>query len=195
MSEVVLKETYNGHIRKYNNWKKVKFLGINQDKNQFNIFTDGASSYKNKDVIGYAFVITDNMNNVVYVDRGQLAIGKRKKNLSALYAETIAVIKALEFIKENKINHCQIFTDSLYIVKAVKGRDCCLNPILFAFVNRIKPIISEIHYNELCVDIKYIKGHKGIIGNEVADFYAKDACKKRSKWKHINHIGKWGANS
>ena len=139
MSEVVLKETYNGHIRKYNNWKKVKFLGINQDKNQFNIFTDGASSYKNKDVIGYAFVITDNMNNVIYVDRGQLAIGKRKKNLSALYAETIAVIK---------INHCQIFTDSLYIVKAVKGRDCCLNPILFAFVNRIKPIIYEIHYNE-----------------------------------------------
>ena len=176
------KEPKNGRLREANNEIKVRHLGIREELNEFNIYTDGSAVYKKSNSVGYSFIIANKEGHIVRISRGQINVGKKKKKLSSLYAETVAVLKAIEYIHKNLMDNVKIYTDNLYIFKAVKGYDKHLNPVLHAFINQVKALVTKIHYDGLHIDIEYIKGHSGIIENELADYYAKDSRKKRSNW-------------
>lgn len=175
------KEPKNGRLREINNDIPVKYLGIREELNEVNIYTDGSSKYRASSV-GYSFIVININNEILKVSRGKIAVGKKKKNLSALYAETIAVLKAVEYVLNERLDNVKIYTDNLYIFKAVKGYDKCLNPVLHAFINRLKDLVTTIYYGGYHIDIQYVKGHSGIVENELADFYAKDAIKKKNNW-------------
>lgn len=175
------REPRNGKMREVNNEVKVKYLGIREELNWINIYTDGSATYRANSV-GYSFVVVNNKNEILKVSRGKISVGKKKKNLSALYAETTAVLKAVEYCLKEQLDNIRIYTDNLYIFKAVKGYDKCLNPVLHAFINQLKILVSNHFYNGYHIDICYVKGHSGVIENELADFFAKNSRKKQNNW-------------
>ena len=155
-------------------------IGVDPNKNLINIFTDGSHCYQHKGTkIGYSFVVEYD-ENVAHIQNGKLTIGKTKKKLGALYAETIAVLKALEYILAKQLNHVVIYTDSMYLYKALKDENRQLNSVLSAFVNKTKILLLKLKYRNLHVDFKYVKGHSNIEGNHIADILAKNGRKGKS---------------
>ena len=154
--------------RSYKN-KNIAMLLYNSAHSKVtNIYTDGSFKYIKKNIAGYAFVI-DNYD-YFYIKNGFTIIGKNKYNLGALYAETLAIRKAIEYAYKKKYNNICIYTDNQYIINAVYNQTEYLNPVLNALINVI--------YNFLNINIdfylalKYIAGHTNNIGNELADIYA-----------------------
>lgn len=179
------KEPRNGRLRVLNNDEKIRHLGLREEQ-EVAVYTDG-SAYRTANSVGYSFIVSDlKENKVIKISKGLVSIGKKKKRLAALYAETVAVLKAVDYITKQQLNNVIIYTDNLYLYKAVKGYDKYLNPILRAFVNRLKPLITNLFYNNQHVDIAYISGHAGVLENELADFYAKDSFKRKNSQASIN---------
>ena len=150
-------------------------IGIDLTKNLINIYTDGSHCYRYKGTkIGYSFVVEYD-ENVAHVQNGRLTIGKTKKKLGALYAETIAVLKALEYILAKQLDHVVIY--SMYLYKALKNENQQLNSVLSAFINKTKILLLKLRYRNLHVDFKYVKGHNNVEGNHLADILAKNGRK------------------
>ena len=164
-------------------------LGINNSKNIINIFTDGSyHSSKNKKV-GYSFVVEYD-ENVAHVQNGNIIIGKSKKKLGALYAETVACLKAVEYVINKKLDHVIIYTDSMFIYRAIKDINVYKNPVLSAFTNTLYKRLKELKSNNLNIDFKYIKAHHNCEGNIIADVLAKNGRKGNSHRIYNSSIDK-----
>ena len=164
------------NLRSLKNASIKHLLGLKDIKNSVNIYTDG--SYKassNLTKIGFAFIVKDN-DTVVHIQRGSEYIGKRKRKLGALTAETIAIEKALKYIYKKDFENTMIHTDSLYIYKAIYGYSEYLNPVLSHFINKIKIMLYKLKDNNQSIDFKYIKSHT-YIDNNLADLHAKKGRK------------------
>ena len=173
---------FHREIRSYEN-KSIKHLLYNNDNIELiNIYTDGSFRYTKKHIAGYAFAI-ERVDHF-YIKNGYTIIGKNKQKLGALYAETLAIRKAIEYAyKKNYRNIC-IYTDNKYIINTLNANVEYINPILNSLINVICNFLCL--YIDFRLNIKYIQGHSKIIGNELANLYAKKARKKDLITKSID---------
>ena len=132
------------------------------------IYTDGSKIDVPQISTGAAYVIYENGFNIV-----------QKFKLSPLHsilgAELVAILKALEYVKNNchYINKkgIVIYTDSLSGVSLLKNMKLLSYSEL---VYNIHKLIVEIR-NKYPIVVQYIPAHNGIKGNEMADKLAKES--------------------
>jgi ribonuclease HI len=133
----------------------------------YNIFIDGS---KTDTKVGTAFCVYE---NIIETHSEKYRIGEL---CSIFQAELIGIQKSLGFlnnkfnteISDNNVIKVCINTDSQIAILAIKQQNNS-HPI----VNEIVKLINSIN-GMVRIDIKWIRGHTGIRGNERADVLAKD---------------------
>ena len=95
---------------------------------------------------------------------------KIEGHLSIFSIEAIAILKALEKIKEKEDKNAVIYSDSKSVLQAIKGGDQS-NGHLLEIRKQLDQLIVEDYRISLC----WVPAHVGIWGNEKADEEAKRA--------------------
>ncbi len=140
---------------------------INNYDYDFEIFADGSKCETN---FGSAFCVYNN-NTEIFSEKYRIGAF-----CSVFQAELIAIKKSIEFIntvteREISINNKSIvliLSDLQNAISAIKQTNNS-NPLVFKIKNLIKSSENRINFN-----IKWIRGHSGIIGNEREDTMAKE---------------------
>ena len=127
-------------------------------KASIEIYTDGAySQSRNKG--GYSFIVMiDSKPSIKY--------HRSITDATNQVAEMMALIAAFNYIY-NKDIRCSVFTDSMYCIGGLtmnwnKNANIKLWDKLTKAYNRVKNHI----------ELKHVRGHHGILGNEIADMLA-----------------------
>ncbi|GIY00343.1 uncharacterized protein CEXT_145251 [Caerostris extrusa] len=123
------------------------------------IYTDGS---KINNQMGSAFVAYKTEKEIFNWQ------GKLNNKNSVYQAELLAIFKALQWAKQNDFSKISIKTDSMSSIQAIR-KFFNKNHL----VQKIRNIIQELRTKQ--ISIEWIKAHTGIMGNERADFLAKDA--------------------
>jgi ribonuclease HI len=133
------------------------------------IYTDGSSDNKAK-TGGWAFV--------AHFEGRIEAVYGFAENTSNNRMEVSAMIEALDFIRPTP-HPLHIWTDSTYVIHWVKfARHADEGTLNFDLVTRLGKLAGRQHvHRELC--IKWVKGHKGDLFNEIADKMASMAHRDR----------------
>ena len=147
-------------IQSYNN-NIVKNI-IYEQPNVCPIFTDGS---KSQEGVGFAFYNLKTKQNGSF---------KCNDNCSIFTAECMAIVKALDYIIQEKRHHTYIiFTDSFSALQALKNKFKHLyrNPIILDITKKV----YELKLCNIIIRFVWVKGHAGIKGNEAVDILAKQA--------------------
>ena len=90
-------------------------------------------------------------------------------------AEQVAIIMALEWIRESKLENSVIFCDSLSVLCDLQElNQSCLS-------NEIRHLLYMLKKQHLEVFFLWIPSHCGIFGNETVDGLAKDALEQENE--------------
>ena len=132
-------------------------------KNYLQIYTDGSCIKEPNISSACAFVIIDPLTPMK-------TSFKLNQNLSILGCELYAIFESIKYVK--KLVHrkpCIIFSDSLSGLQAIANiKPKIYNDIIYEIQN----LLAEV--NEVgVVELQYVPGHRGILGNEEADTAAK----------------------
>ena len=173
---------FQKEIRSFEN-KSIMHL-LSDTINSINIYTDGSFRFSSNEIVGYAFVIES--DSEFFIKNGFAILGKNKKKLGALYAEVLAIEKAIEFAQKKNYTNICIYTDNKYIISAINGSMKYINPVLNAFINKLRKFLT--FYENFNISIKYIKGHSDVLGNELANIYAQKARKRITTALNLNKI-------
>lgn len=147
------------------------------------IYTDG-SSKGNPGNGGFAYVIR--MNGIIYkFAQGEFTTTNNRMELSAAIA-ALNAIKTIEI--DNKLEYIiNIYSDSKYVTEAV-NKNWLFNWVRKGFLNvknsdlwsqfflLISPLMLQ---SNVKMNFIWIKGHSGIVYNEMVDALAKQACGKQ----------------
>lgn len=166
--------------KEFNNQDEINHYN-RESVSDLDIYTDGSK---------------DNEENVnaaaVFMQNGRITKIKTFKlhHLCSNYqAENFAIYKALSNImasnSSSKYGRIKIFTDSHSTILAINNPRC--NEELIA---KIRSKIIECKRNNLNIEVHWVKAHNGIIGNELADTYAKNARKNKNASLKYNKISK-----
>ena len=132
--------------------------------NALNIYTDGS---KTDFGTGCAFVIFKSSSSI---EHGQSKLGGEN---SVFQAELLAIRNSLRHLFKLRIKACfsdiNIFTDSISSLQSIK--DCVAKNQLARDIQKYIGFFSSFTK----VTLTWCKGHNNILGNELADFFAKDA--------------------
>ncbi|XP_075680726.1 uncharacterized protein LOC142646246 [Dermatophagoides pteronyssinus] len=129
-----------------------------QIQHKMKIFTDGS---KIDGRVGGAFVVFEDDENIpVYVEKFRLA-----NTCTVFQAELLAIYKAICWLS-NRNCPAKIYSDSKSVLLACKNFG--VKTDLFNSIYEKLKITAHICF-------EWIRGHSGIIGNEIADINAKDA--------------------
>lgn len=142
---------------------------LNEDKAIF--YTDGS---KRKDPGCYVGLssFSPSLDHTLYY--------KISSKASIFTAEGTAISITLDRILDNSIADSIIFTDSLSIIKAISN--CSPYSAKNEMAIHLKKKLYDAHSKGLNIELIWIPAHKGIYGNETADFFAKFAI------GHGNHL-------
>ncbi|GBM24927.1 Putative protein in type-1 retrotransposable element R1DM [Araneus ventricosus] len=134
------------------------YLDVN---NRFSIFTDGS---KMNGRVGCAFVL--------YVDNIEMDsfMFRLSDNCSVFMAEVYAIHKALDEIRIRNLDCVDIISDSRSALMALNSLRERRN-----FINEIK---KKGIAHQGTINFKWVRAHRGTVGNERADVLAKSACEK-----------------
>lgn len=151
----------------------MQLKNIKKRMHTIDIYTDGACK-KNPGIGGYGVVIYK--DNII-ID----CLYKYSSDTTNNKMELMAVISALEYIKENYSDECKykIYSDSSYVINTIGIwlQSWIENGSIDTRPNSdlLKKLQSLIDYSVLKdIRIKFIKvkGHVGNVGNELADMLA-----------------------
>ena len=128
-----------------------------------NIFTDGSKQSNNSTA------------SAVYIPYFDVKISRKIPDLCSVYtAELIALLLALDWIRDVKPSNSVIFTDSLSALTALQ------NPVEHinnnAIIKEIVVILYELVNNQIKVLFNWIPSHIDIKENDKVDLLAKKAC-------------------
>lgn len=139
----------------------LKFNHISNDVLQ--LFTDG-SKISGKKFSGFA---------VVSNDCSIIKMFRASGGISIFAAEALAISEALNIFRSSGLTKLIIFSDSRSVLSALLGIDLLgrNNPHII----RLKDELRAMENEGSEVSVIWIPAHKGIVGNETADFYAKKA--------------------
>ncbi|XP_015118910.1 uncharacterized protein LOC107042388 [Diachasma alloeum] len=142
------------------------------------IFTDG-SKMKGKQFAGFSFVIPS-------LKKG---FGFQINNLYNIFeAESLALLQALRYAKDNIKNNILICSDSQSALQALNHSE--VSTRTHPFTLEIKSMIQRIRKSGFQVEFVWTPAHIGIKGNEEADKLAKLACDKGKKLNLKNYVHK-----
>ena len=161
-----------------NNTDQIKFSEIFHSLHEeyFQIYTDGSGSANGRRAASF-YVADSNIESAC----------RLTDNLSILSTELIAIKLAILWLnafevkyKENyRKRKCAIFTDCK---NAKKLLDINFKKSTHSVAGDIIEIIKKIHF--ITIEIIWLPGHIGIIGNEIADSIAKSALGKQQIEEH-----------
>jgi len=102
-------------------------------------------------------------------------------NLTNNIAELNAVLYALKLCKDNNIKNATIYTDSRYVHMTItkwlqKWKDNCSRPNIHLILE-VDKLYKELLSTGFNIQLKHVKGHSKIYGNEKADQLAKICLK------------------
>ena len=131
------------------------------------------SRYKN-----YQFIYTDGSKTdeavaAAAVCNGNVFSNRLPKTASIFSAEAKAILLALNFIECTFHNQFVIFSDSKSVLQAIQNLNW-KNPLIYSILKKYDLLYNS---NKRIVFF-WIPSHIGIIGNEKADYAAKEALKK-----------------
>ena len=131
--------------------------------NHVHIYTDGSKDQNN------------NTSSAVYIPKYNTKIAKKISPISIFRAEQVAIIMALEWIRESKLVKSVIFCDSLSVLCDLQE----LNQSRLS--NEIRHLLYVLKKQHLEVFFEWIPSHCGIFGNEIVDGLAKDALEQENE--------------
>ncbi|KAL0858408.1 hypothetical protein ABMA27_012288 [Loxostege sticticalis] len=128
---------------------------------------------------------SDTVGSAVWIPKFQVLLTSRSPQESSVFTgEAVAILEAVTFILSHKLNKSIIFTDSKSTLQAVSSnffRSKFIHPLVL----EIKKQLFECSRNDINVILIWIPGHSGILGNEQADLWAKQAVQSGSPRKDI----------
>ena len=137
-------------------------------KNSYEIYVDG--SYQNSRY-SWGFVVMKN-DEIIHEDCG-LGTNEQAALSRNVAGELEAVINAVKWTQNNKIEHFYIYHDYIGISEWALGRWRTNNNLTKNYASFIKEYLPYITF------IK-VAGHSGIRGNEIADHLAKKALQENN---------------
>ena len=137
-------------------------------KNSYEIYVDG--SYQNSRY-SWGFVVMKN-DEIIHEDCG-LGTNEQAALSRNVAGELEAVINAVKWTQNNKIEHFYIYHDYIGISEWALGRWRTNNNLTKNYASFIKEYLPYITF------IK-VAGHSGIRGNEIADQLAKKALQENN---------------
>lgn len=148
------------------------------------IYTDASvyngHKYK-KHFIGYAGVIMNYEGEKFVLDgfihkrtvKEYFNLGCKAGAINIMHGEMIAILKSLWSFRKGDKN-IRIFSDSIpaidFLLKRVKGWK---NSKYQNLTNLFDKLVSRIESNGGSVELFWVKGHEGCVGNNLADYHAK----------------------
>lgn len=150
-----------------------------------NIYIDGASHPHTDQSGGYGMVVlNDSSTQLIYSHR------ESSENTTNNREELKAMIHALEYIIKNRNEKYTIYCDSIYTLKsltewmptwALNGwKNSKKEPVANKDLMDILWKYWNAYFNFPNVEFKHIRGHRGVLGNELADALATGNRKKFS---------------
>ena len=156
-----------------------------------NIYSDGS---KTNSGTGCAFVI---FHSFSVIEHGQFTLGKHN---SVYQAELVAILDSLKCLLSVPINTCysdiNIFSDSISSLLSIK--DCNTKSSIVREIQKLVKFFT-VFTN---LNFYWCKGHTGILGNEMADYFAKESTLSPSctiqepllPLSHLKHVVKSKSN-
>ncbi|KAJ8713455.1 hypothetical protein PYW07_013825 [Mythimna separata] len=142
--------------------------------------------------VGWNFFYTDaskltetgNTGVAVYFQNSRIALlFQCPPEASVFTGECIGILEAIHYIKSHQITRSVIFSDSLSSIQALKQNQLH-SKIHSQIIVDIKNLLFDCSQNGLDIEITWIPGHSGIVGNECADSLAKYATSNPVDRKH-----------
>ncbi len=159
---------------------------ISTKDNPIHIYTDG-SDIKGTGKIGTGVYIEYDGKEVRKSNIHDVDSFKSKYNIKTGVSnptmEIAALVEALEEFKDRG-EHLVIHSDYQGVQKWISGEWKVKQPYIEDFVNQAKDLIAQIEKNGGSVQLKWVRGHSGVKGNEMVDAVAKD----RNVYNNISEL-------
>lgn len=129
------------------------------------IYTDGS---KNDNAVSFA-IFDPSLN---------AGVGhKINRNSSIFTAEAVAVLSALKHIKNCNLGHKKwlVVSDSMSVLYSLANNNLHANTNYIIF--HIKQLWFELHNSNIRITFMWVPAHKGVTGNEKADYLANSITK------------------
>ena len=163
-------------------WKHIEYTIYQGNTNSMeqhimHYYTDESKSDKGT---GAAFVTIKNNTELINTKRFYL-----NSQCSVYQAELFALAKATEDAIKHKRTKVALCTDSLSSIMSIINYD------------NFHPLAAKVRYNIVNmknqgaqINIFWVKGHTGVLGNELADREAKEAAATNTEYFHYNKFTK-----
>lgn len=126
------------------------------------VYTDGACRVSNPGQASCAFVVLTGEQDGIVVHKEGFYLGPELRTNN--YAEYMGLLKFLAWAKSNNVKKALIHCDSKLVVEQVNGNWACNKEDLKVLAGVAAELMSEGEYT-----LVHIRGHHGIVGNEMAD--------------------------